>query len=57
MRVLVAMGLIAVLASCGAQSEPIRPNAKLGLNIDSNGVTPSASVGARSGPLSIGLDL
>lgn len=57
MRVLSVLGMVAVLASCGAQSEPIRPTANLGLSIDSSGVTPTASVGARSGPLSIGLDL
>ncbi len=57
MRVLLALGMVVAVASCGAQSEPIRPTANLGLSIDSSGVNPTASVGARSGPLSIGLDL
>ena len=57
MKSLAVLGLIALLASCGVQSEPIRPTANVGLSIGSNGVTPTASVGAQSGPLSVSLGL
>ena len=57
MKSLAVLGLIALLASCGVQSEPIRPTANVGLSIGANGVTPTASVGAQSGPLSVSLGL
>ncbi len=45
------------LVGCGAAGEPVRPVANLGLSIGPNGVTPSASVGARSGPVSVNVGL
>jgi hypothetical protein len=53
-----AMILVAgALFGCGAQGDPIRPTANLGLSIGPNGVTPNASVGARSGPVSLNVGL
>ncbi len=54
--VLKALALLA-LVGCGAAGEPLRPTANLGLSIGSNGVTPSASIGAQSGPVSINVGL
>jgi len=45
------------LISCGAAGEPIRPTTNLGLSIGPNGVTPSASIGAQSGPVSVNIGL
>jgi len=55
-KTLTILGLVA-LVGCGAAGEPIRPTANLGLSIGSNGVTPTASVGAQSGPVSINVGL
>ena len=53
MRTLGALGLIAALASCGAQSDPIRPTADVGVSIGTNGVSTSANVGATNGPVTV----
>lgn len=45
------------LAACGVDGEPVRPNVNAGVNINKNGIYPSASVGVAKGPLSIGLGL
>lgn len=55
-RVALILGAVA-LVGCGAAGEPIRPTANLGLSIGSGGVTPTASVGAQSGPVSINIGL
>ncbi|SEW38826.1 hypothetical protein SAMN04488515_2517 [Cognatiyoonia koreensis] len=55
-RVLIMLGAVA-LFGCGAAGEPIRPTANLGLSIGSGGVTPTASVGATNGPVSINVGL
>lgn len=57
MRYLKCLGLIAVLASCGAQSDPLRPTANLGLSVGSDGVQPSAQIGATNGPVSVSVGL
>jgi len=53
MKTLGALGLIAALASCGAQSDPIRPTADVGVSIGANGVSTSANLGATNGPVSV----
>lgn len=57
MKYLMPLGLIAVLASCGAQSDPLRPTANFGLSIGSDGVQPSAQIGATNGPVSVSVGL
>ncbi|WP_438955532.1 hypothetical protein [Cognatiyoonia sp.] len=57
MRYLKCLGLIAVLASCGAQSDPLRPTANFGLSVGSDGVQPSAQIGATNGPVSVSVGL
>ncbi|MEM6477662.1 MAG: hypothetical protein AAF841_01595 [Pseudomonadota bacterium] len=41
------------LASCGADGEPVRPFGTAGISVGSGGVTTNASVGARTGPVTI----
>ncbi len=48
---------VLALVGCGAAGAPLRPVANLGLSIGPNGVTPNASVGARSDNVSINVDL
>ena len=55
MRKLFAIGLIGVLAGCGAEGDPVRPTAKLGLGIGLGGITPKISLGAKGSPVGIGL--
>lgn len=45
MKYLMTCGLVALLASCGAQGNPVTP--KLGFGIGPNGIKPKVSVGAR----------
>jgi hypothetical protein len=54
LALIVALG---ALAACGANGRPMQPNANVGLSIGSNGVTPSAGVGASNGTVSVGLNL
>lgn len=55
-KLVMILGAVA-LVGCGAAGDPIRPTANLGVSIGSNGITPNASVGARSGPVSINVGL
>jgi len=55
-KLLMMLGVVA-LVGCGAAGDPIRPTANLGLSIGPNGITPNASVGAQSGPVSVNVDL
>ena len=55
-KIAMILGAVA-LVGCGAAGDPIRPTGNLGLSIGPNGVTPTASVGAQSGPVSINVGL
>lgn len=57
MKVVFAMMIFAAMSGCGADGEPFRPTANMGVSIGSDGVTPSATVGATNGPLSVSLGL
>jgi hypothetical protein len=57
MKKVVLMIALAALAACGADGEPMKPNANLGLSIGSGGVTPSAGVGASNGTFSVGVGM
>ena len=45
------------LAACGVDGEPLKPTAGASINIGTNGVSTSAGVGVRKGPISIGVNL
>ena len=55
-KLVMILGAIA-LVGCGAAGDPIRPTANLGLSIGPNGITPNATLGARSGPVSVNVGL
>lgn len=54
-----AICLIALLgvAACGVDGEPVRPNASIGVNIGSGGVSTSGSIGVSAGPVSVGVGI
>ena len=55
-KVFVVLALIAV-AACGADGDPLRPTAGIGIGVGTNGVTTSAQVGAQNSNVSIGIGL
>ena len=55
-KLVMILGAVA-LVGCGAAGDPIRPTTNLGVSIGPNGITPTASVGAQSGPVSINVGL
>ena len=50
-------GVLAILAACGADGEPVQPTANVGVSVSTSGVHAGASVGVRKGPLAISLGL
>ncbi|MEO0632863.1 MAG: hypothetical protein AAFY52_01860 [Pseudomonadota bacterium] len=54
-----AFALLACLAvaACGADGEPVQPDAAVSIGISSSGVNAGASVGVARGPLRIGVSL
>ncbi len=52
MRVVLICGVLA-LAGCGADGVPITPGVNLGVKIGPNGITPSVSASASSGPVTV----
>lgn len=56
-RLLGACALIAGLAGCGADGEPIRPEARTNITIGTDGIRTSTGVSVRKGPVSIGVTL
>lgn len=55
MKRLALIIFVGALAGCGADGAPWRPSANVGLSVGSGGVSPSASVGASNGPVSVGV--
>ncbi len=53
MKIVSAMLILAALAGCGADGAPFTPTGNLGLSIGPNGITPTATVGATNGPITI----
>lgn len=49
-------GLILVLglAACGADGEPVQPNANVGISVGSGGVNTNVGVSVRKGPFTVG---
>ncbi len=46
-----------VLASCGADGDPVEPTVGAGVSIGTDGIKTNANVGLTNGIVSIGLDL
>lgn len=57
MNKLFVIGLLAVLAGCGAEGDPLRPTANLGVSVGPNGVSQSVGVGASNSNMSLSLGL
>mgnify|MGYP005841287899 CR=1 FL=1 len=56
MRYLLVMPLIAVLAACGADGEPVRPSVSAGVSVNSNGrISTATSVSASTGNVTVGI--
>ena len=45
------------LAACGADGEPVQPNAGIGIGFGSGGVHVGGTVGVSRGPLSVGVSV
>lgn len=57
MKRLLALMLVATLAACGADGEPVTPTAQTTITGSSSGVQVAQRVGVRRGPLSVTLGL
>ncbi len=55
MKRLAALGLMTLLAACGADGEPVRPKMDANLSIGTSGVR--AATGIRLGPVRVGVGL
>ncbi|WP_299689030.1 hypothetical protein [uncultured Tateyamaria sp.] len=53
----VALLSFLALAACGADGEPVQPDASIGIGIGSGGVHAGGTIGVSSGPLRIGVSL
>ena len=57
MRLLAVLPVMALLAACGADGEPVRPTLNTTVGIGSNGLHAHTRVGARKGNLSVQVGL
>lgn len=55
-RALALLSLLA-LAACGADGEPVQPDAAIGIGVSSDGVHAGGTVGVSRGPLSVGISI
>lgn len=56
-RLLVVLGLMFGLASCGADGEPIKPTTRIGVGVTNSGVSANGSVGLDAGPVKVNVGL
>lgn len=57
MKTLLVIGVVGLLAACGAEGDPLRLRANLGVNIGTNGVSQSVAVGASNSNVNLSLGL
>lgn len=55
MRAAAALVLIAVLAGCGADGEPVQPTMSADVHVSPSGVNLGGGLGLHKGPLSLNL--
>ena len=55
MKKIYLLMVLTALGACGADAPPMTPNASLGMNVGSGGITTGGSVGASNGAVSVGL--
>lgn len=57
-RLALLLASLGFLTACGADGDPFRSSGGVGLSVDSSGtVTPSATLGATNGVISVGVGL
>lgn len=56
-RVLMFLGVAAVLSACGADGEPVRPSLNAGLGLSSSGMHVGGAVGVSKGPVTLSVGL
>ena len=49
--------VVATLAGCGADGQPVRPTGGVGVSVGSGGVSVGGNVGVRSGPVTVSVGL
>jgi hypothetical protein len=58
MKGLFTLPLLAVLAGCGADGDPVRPSVTTGISVNSNGtVSTSTAISASSGGVTVAVGL
>ena len=55
-RILAVLSLLALVA-CGADGEPVQPDATIGIGIGSDGVHAGGTIGVSRGPLRVGVSI
>jgi len=55
MKVVGFIGVLAVLAGCGANGDPLRPTASTSLSVGTNGVSAGTNLGLSNGTFSLGI--
>ena len=55
MRFLIILTMLTGLAGCGADGEPEKPTANVGVMVTPNGVRASTSVGVKVGGVNLGI--
>ncbi|WP_194287151.1 hypothetical protein [Tritonibacter aquimaris] len=53
LKLILMLGAVVALASCGADGEPVRPSYGANIGISNHGVHLGGSVGASKGPVSV----
>lgn len=53
MKHIVCIGFLCVLAACGVDGEPVRPQASATVGVSGGDVTVGGAVGLRKGPISV----
>lgn len=56
-RVIAMLGMMAALAACGVDGEPVRPSVDAGISAGKGGVFTSVGVGLSKGPVSVRVGL
>lgn len=56
-RMSFSLGILVLLAACGADDPPFRPTGGVGVSIGTGGVSSNVGVGATNGTFSVGVSL
>ncbi len=56
-RVLIVLGVVALVSACGVDGEPVRPSLNAGLGISGSGIHLGGAVGVSKGPVTVSVGL